>query len=572
MTPPAPAYGSRDAVAPEDAPTEDGRADSARTEAGSGGPLPDGPMLSRVVLVATWLVVALGSVLRLRQWSTGRAFWLDELLLLRAMSEQRFVQLLEPLGFAQSAPPGWLAVQHVVVGLSDSDERAGRLVPLLFGVGGLVLAALLARTLLSGPAALVATAIPAVSPQLVTYSSEFKQYSADVFWVLLVLLVGCRLALARGGTARGRLVLAAVAAVAVWFSHAATLVTLGVLAALGVLAVVRRRPRDLLVLAGCAVPFAAGLAVEYAVLLRENTDNGVLRDYWADAFPPPGPLTVGGALDWFAGRTVALAQNPLRLEQSWVLLALLLVGLLVLGLRRPPALLVLMLPLAVVVAAGLAGSYPIGGRLALFLIPVVALALAAPLDLPVLAARVAGRTAPIPATATAGLLAVAAAVGLVGLVRPQTEITWNRIAEPREQEESRTVLAVVAAQRRPGDLVLVDGRGARHAAAFYGPRLGVGPFQLLEPAASTAACLRVPLGARLREEGRYDRIWLVSSHTRDADLQLYRAHLDQFGPAAGTVPATGAAVTRFDRSDAPMPPPDPPALDCLRIGDPAAPP
>ena len=100
----------------------------------SGGPAAParcGDRAERAVRVATGLVVLLGAALRVRQWAHGRAFWLDELLLQRAMSQQKLTQLLEPLGFAQSAPPGWLAVQHVVLGLSGSDERAARLLPLL---------------------------------------------------------------------------------------------------------------------------------------------------------------------------------------------------------------------------------------------------------------------------------------------------------------------------------------------------------------------------------------------------------------------------------------------------------
>jgi hypothetical protein len=149
--------------------------------------------------LAIWAVVALGVGLRVRQWWYGRAFWLDELLLIRAMSEQKIGEVLTPLNLAQSAPPGWLAVEHVLIGLAPG-ERGARLLPLLFGVGALVLTALLARTLLGGPAALVATAIAAFSTRLIQYSSELKQYSADGFWLQLVLLLGVRAAAPRRGT------------------------------------------------------------------------------------------------------------------------------------------------------------------------------------------------------------------------------------------------------------------------------------------------------------------------------------------------------------------------------------
>jgi hypothetical protein len=130
------------------------------------------------------------------------------------------------------------------------------------------------------------------------------------------------------------------------------------------------------------------------------------------------------------------------------------------------------------------------------------------------------------------------------------------------------VLAAVAARRGPRDLLLVDGRGARYAAAFYAPRVGAGPFEVLVVAGAGPDCLRVSLGARLRAQGRYDRVWLLASHTRPVDLALYRAQLAQFGPVTETVQANDATALRFDRS-ATAPPPDPPTRRCLQVVDPA---
>ena len=558
-SPPAPAE-TADGEAPEDGP-----ADSP----------PRGPDLpersARAVAVATWVVVAIGTGLRVRQWAHGRAFWLDELLLQRAMSQQRMSELLAPLGFSQSAPPGWLAVQHAVLGASGSDERAARALPLLCGVGTLVLTVLLARTVLSGPAALLATAVVALSPPLIGYSVEFKQYSSDVLCVLLVVLLGTRVALRRGRPDRARLALAGAGGAVVWFSHAGALVTAGVLAALALVAVVRRDGGELRAAVACAVPAATGLAVEYAVLLRRNAADGILRDYWASAFPPE-PLTWPAAVSWAGGRLTAVRESVLALEHPVLLVVLLLAGLVALGLRRPRALVLLLVPTAVVAAAGLAGAYPIDGRLALFFVPLVALALAAPLDLPRLAARLPRPAARRPATAAAAMAAAAVTLGVAVLVESQVSNDWHDIRHPHDKQESRTVLAALTDRRGPRDLLLVDGRGARYAAAFYAPRVGAGPFEVLQPA--DRGCPASALGARLWAGRRYDRVWLLAVHTRPVELAFYRAQLAGFGPVAEVIRAPGAAVLRFDRSATP------PAEDraaagraaagrCLAVLDPA---
>src|SRR6266550_3173471 len=95
----------------------------------------------------TWVVVAFGVALRMRQWLFGRPLWVDELLLHRSMRGQTFGSLLHPLPGSQSAPIGWLWAQHVVMRTFGDSERALRLLPLIFGCATLVVAVLLARRL-----------------------------------------------------------------------------------------------------------------------------------------------------------------------------------------------------------------------------------------------------------------------------------------------------------------------------------------------------------------------------------------------------------------------------------------
>lgn len=494
-------------------------------------------------------MVSVGVALRVRQWWHAPAFWVDELLLLQAIERQRFAELLQPLQNDQSAPPGWLAVQHVLVGLTGADERGARLLPLLLGAGTVVLAAVLARALLGGPAALAGTVLVATSPALVRYSAELKQYSSDGFWVLLLLLAGSRVALApdspdRVRPDRDRLVLAGVAAAAVWFSHAGALATGGVLLAVGLRALTRRRWRELagFVLAG--LPAAAGLAVQYVTLLSADAGNTVLQRYWTAAFPA-GPLTPGTAADWFAGRVGAVAADPVGWPvRAWVLV-LVLAGLVALAARRPAAAAVLVLAVGAVAAAGLAGAYPLSGRLALFAVAPAALLAAAALDLPALLPRLP--RAPLPGLALPGLALLGLAVlGLAVLAIPAVQRSGAAVVRPYEREEVRPVLSAVAADRRPGDLVLVDGYGGRYAAAFYGPRSGLGPYTLLQ--VDRARCGDGGLDPALAGARR---VWLVTVHARSADELDYRRRLEAVGRPSRTVTAAGATATRYDRPTGP---------------------
>src|SRR5829696_2793830 len=365
--------------------------------------------LDRWLAAAGWLVVALGVALRVRQWLAGRSFWADEAALWLAVHNRDFGDLLRPLPLGQAAPIGWLWAEHTAMSVFGDGERAARLLPLLFGCGALVLAVLLARRVLGPPAALVATVLITFSPSLVSYSNEFKQYSSDVFWSLLILLLGVVLAqqevLRRGSVAALSLTMAT----AIWFSHAAVLTAPGVLGALGLLALSGRQWRRLALLVAAAVPPAVSVTVNYLLALSRTVEHDGLQTYWAFAFPPE-PLRPRSFAGWVLDSVPRLLDRPLALPRPAVALALLAVGLGVLAVRRTRVLLVLLMPLAVLLAAAVLHAYPAADRLVLFAVPSVLLVLAATVDLPRRGRAPSGRAlaAALVAAAVAGLTVLAA--------------------------------------------------------------------------------------------------------------------------------------------------------------------
>src|SRR5205823_13917721 len=128
----------------------------------------------------TGLVVALGIVLRLRQYLAHRSLWNDEAALAFNIVHRSFGGLLRPLDLQQGAPIGFLWVERAMVDVFGNNEYALRLFPLLAGIAAIVLFALVARRLLSGWVVPLATFLFAVLQPLVYYSTEVKQYGVDV--------------------------------------------------------------------------------------------------------------------------------------------------------------------------------------------------------------------------------------------------------------------------------------------------------------------------------------------------------------------------------------------------------
>jgi hypothetical protein len=240
--------------------------------------------------------------------------------------------------------------------------------------------------------------------------------------------------------------------------------------------------------------------------------------------------------------------NPLLWDFGWPLAVLAGTGFVVLLLRRPRAVPVLLLPVLAIVAAGLAGSYPISNRLALWAVPLVALLVAAPLDLPLLAARLPRlpRVGRAPAVALAVALALVAAGRLVDMSARQVTVDARFVAEPRQSEESRTLLQRVVAERRPGDLVLIGSEGGKYAADFYGPQVGLRQYEVLDYERPGSRCRAGWFGARLWQQRVYQRIWLFSSHRQSSPV--YIDQLRRFGPIAAHLQESGTDAIRFDRA------------------------
>jgi Dolichyl-phosphate-mannose-protein mannosyltransferase len=506
----------------------------------------------RALAIATSAVVAVGILLRIRQWAFARSFWLDEVQLLDAVTGRSYGGLLLPLNQNQAAPPGWLWAQHTVQLVFGSSERSLRLLPLLFGCGAVVLAAALARRVLGSAGALTATVLVACSPLLVYYSNEFKQYSSDLFWTLLLVL-GVVL-LGRAASPRRYLAWGAVAAVSAWFSHASLLAAGGGLVVLAVPGLPALRRRDWRPLAGpaaAAILWLLSVGVEYAVALRRVSTNEVLLNYWRAGFPAQPPTPVRTVL-WIGPALRNLLDRPFALGAGGLVLVLLLTGVAVLANRRPLALAALLLPPVVTVAAAIAGAYPVADRLVLFWVPLVLLVLASPVDL----WADARLSRPVALTA-AGL----ALLGLAVVAGPNVRTAAEQVASPGQVEETRPVVAYVAAHRRTGDAVLVD-PGGEQTVELYARRIGL-----------RADRVRLALPSRNCQVGAVEaaltrsasRVWVVFGHQFTfvpADArERFRAHFATIGAHVDRVVEPGVEADLYDLRQ----PPDDPARTDHRL-------
>ena len=416
---------------------------------------------------ASWTIAVLGIALRIRQFVFDRSLWNDEADLALNVINRGYIGLTRQLALDQGAPIGFLWLEKTATEIFGPSEYALRLVPLIAGIGSVLLFRSLTAKVLPPLAGAVALGLFAVCPTLVYFSSEVKQYGVDVAavvaiaWFLPLMLKGdltWRKCLSYGG----------VGAVLVWCSFPAVFV----LAAESCVIVVMRWNRKELewlprFLAGCGI-WLVSFGVEYVAVLacpRLQPDAVELlgRRLSAQAVRS-GCQPERDAWSWFPHQLRVWIQYPWNLSlPPWhgytflypLALILLIAGLGLLLWRRRGVGLLIVAVAGMASIAGMMHVYPLSDRMLLFTVPFICLTLGGIL-------LVSGRL-PIQMLCIGMILVVSV---------PEVATAADAVLRPYTRVEERAAITYVMQHRQPGDAILVEGLGEAQF-AYYHETIGV---------------------------------------------------------------------------------------------------
>jgi hypothetical protein len=244
--------------------------------------------------LTVWLV-GLGLFARLFRYLLDGSIWNDEAAVALNILRRDWEGLTHALDEKQVAPILFLWLQRLVLLTLGSSEWAMRLLPCLFGLGGLLLFWDLARRLLPPTAASLAVGVMAVARWPVLMSGTLKPYTADMFCSTLLMLLAVR-----WRQKPDRLWPLGVMMCVVPFALGMSYPTVFVAGAMSVYllsAISRhddRRAKVLFVAYNAALVAAFG--VVFALVLRQAADpqtaelKQFMRAYWKHGFPPLSPL------------------------------------------------------------------------------------------------------------------------------------------------------------------------------------------------------------------------------------------------------------------------------------------
>ena len=446
------------------------------------------------------VILLLGFLLRLRQYLTGRSLWLDEAMLALNIVNRDFAGLFQPLEYDQGAPIGFLLVEKLFNMMFGDHEFVLRFFPFVTGVAALGLFYLLLRRTTSSFGLLFGLALFAVGPKLVYYSSEVKQYILDVAVVLSLLLLAIPMFEQRAEK-RDYIYLGLVGILSLWFSHPALFAVAGIGIGLFIQVLEQReryRTRSVLLV---GVFWLANLGLLYFVTLRGLSHNRFLLEYWQENFMPAPPWS---DWRWFSSVFKDLIQNQIGIfAPIWLVFVLFVLGFISLFEKNKfYAGILLMVFILALVAAGL-WLYPMGGRLSLFLAPLVIILIAKSIEklqydvgLP---QKLGG--------------ALAILVGILMLYSPLDE-SFHNFVNPKYFEDIRPSMATLSKNWKEDDALFVS-NGAVPAFRFYADRYGLGEIHYRTSEASDYLDPEI-IAQRLQVLAGNPRVWVLITHVYEA--------------------------------------------------------
>jgi hypothetical protein len=335
-----------------------------------------------------WLVIGIGTLLRLYHYFDNRSLWVDEIYLVTSIIKMDFIALAtSSLEYQQKAPIGFLWLVKACVVLFGMGEKSLRFIPFLAGIGSLLLFKPIVKQYLPSFSGILAMAILAVAPPIVYHSVEIKQYSTDLFATILSLYLYMRYN--KDLRFSSVFLWGALGAAILWFSFPAIFVLAGIAIGLSLYYLLKK---DWKALFKSVIPFAMWLLsflTNFLFFTHKHTEADWLISWFRNrgGFRPLESSFME-AIGWIVQVTYRLLDYPLgvlwnaesfaSIESTTLRILSKMAPILVLfwgiGLyhyfkRDKKFFLILVLPITLTLIASLLNKYPFYERLVVFLAP-----------------------------------------------------------------------------------------------------------------------------------------------------------------------------------------------------------
>lgn len=310
----------------------------------------------------TLFFLALGIILRIKQYLFNRPLWVDEAFIAFNVFNKPFSELLtNQLDFKQVAPFGFMFFQKLFCTILTNNELSLRLYPLFCGLFALYFFYKLCTLFLHKRATMFAVLLMSISSPLIYYSSEAKQYSSDVLFSILLIYFCNKLLLKIDK--KSILLFTAVSVLSIWFSFTAAFVLPGVFIIL-ILKTYNKKTDLMKISLICITSISSFIFYYFYYINNYVSGNDRLYEFWNWAFFSPY-----FDLDFF--RTLIRNFQDLRYDIVGLAVAYFIIGSIINFKNNKEATATTLSPIIFTFLASTLQMYPFAGRLILFLIPFI---------------------------------------------------------------------------------------------------------------------------------------------------------------------------------------------------------
>lgn len=489
---------------------------------------------------AGWALIAVGVILRMREYLVDRSFWHDEANLALNLVNRNFAGLTQPLDYDQGAPVGFLFIEKLLMIVLGNKDYLLRLFPLFSGLLAIYLIYRVSSEYFRA-GWLFAVLLFVISWPLIYYSSELKQYSSDaMFALLLIYLALC--CLAETAHLRDFLLLGAAGFISIWISHPSALILAGIGLVLFFENLFRKRYTALLWTLGMGALWVVSFGWTYLVSLQYLVSDQSLQNYWRNGFMPFPPWN---NWNWFARTYLSLMVTVSPGFDTWYLTwgcsLLIVFGAVLLYFRERYIALVIILPFLMASIASILQKYPLRGRFLLFLVPLLIL----------LMAECIGRIYTLIGQWNRGFaFAASAVVGLMLLWFPVGG-AYNNFLSPPMGDDIKPVMEYIDQHKAPNDVIYVY-HGARPSFNYYAPFYNFDSGSIITGTDLPDVPALKQFYKQVDQLKGDGGVWFLFSHIVDCggcdgDMEtFYTQYLDQFGSVEDEFHAPGASVYLYD--------------------------
>lgn len=494
-----------------------------------------------------FLLIAFGAFLRIHQYLDNRSLWLDEAMLSLNIVNRSFPELLQPLDYRQNAPIAFLMLERLSVEVFGGSEYALRLPSLIFGLLSIPLFYQVSKRYLNSNAVTLALGFFAISNPLIYYSSEVKQYAADVVASLLILLVIHELQTRKLSLTKTIIYSIAVASL-IWFSFPAIFVLAGGVVCLILFYGKIRHSQEILPI---IVVYTTGLlsfSILYNLFLAKPAGNEALKRSWewkGGFAPVPIFDPISDTIKWYIETFNNIFISPVGFAAPGLAGVLFLAGCFLLIRENKYKLSLLLSPIFVTLVASAIQKYPFatltyyeqgqGGRLILFLVPAIIMLVAEGVEY--LRTKIDKNVV----------------VLIIVILLLQPSITSLRyLKNPRVVEEVRPVIEYVLKNQEDADIIYLFYR-TKYQFKYYQDILGIKkPNNVVRGLRASKRQRVKKYVEQLKNFRGNQRVWFVFSYilSRQKDEKdFFVTQLEITGIQVKKIEMPGASAYLYDLSE-----------------------